>query len=312
MLWRLSLALAAVSLAGFAEAWWWGVDVFSHFRPHYVAAAVLLALYAGVGRAWRPLALAGGLCLVNGWPLLGLLGAAPAAPAGGEAPIRLISLNVQMDAPHGATLAWLRSAEADLVALQEVDAAWMAGVAEVGAQWPHRVARPRDDFMGLALLSRWPILDHEALRVGDGYADVMLWARVAAPGGPLDVVVAHPLPPMNDALWRQRNGAIQGLARRLDLFGPRLVVAGDFNAAPWAGALAPLREAGLVHGRVGRGLQPSWPAGWPMLGVPIDHVFVRGLIVVDHRVGPALAGDHLPVWAALVPVPGLAAQGGAQ
>lgn len=310
IIWGLSLALAGVSLLGFSERLWWGFDVFSHFRAHYEVAGLLIALYALVSKAWRSLALLGVLFVLNGWPLLGLLGGAPAAPQGAGAPIRVATLNVQMDAPHGKALAWLQATDADLVALQEVDAPWMTGIAQAGARWPHHVARPRGAFLGLALLSRWPIEAQGPLRVGEGEADVMLWARVAAPGGPLDVVVAHPLPPMNDFLWHQRNGAIQGLADQLDRFGPRLLVAGDFNAAPWSAALAPLRDAGLTHGRVGRGLQPSWPAAWPMLGVPIDHVFVRGLTVVRHQVGPALDGDHLPVLVDVVPGPGLATQVG--
>lgn len=55
--------------------------------------------------------------------------------------------------------------------------------------------------------------------------------------------------------------------------GP-LIVAGDFNAAPWSAPLRLFQEQTKVH------FQPITPATWPAkagdFGIPIDHVGVRG------------------------------------
>ena len=53
-----------------------------------------------------------------------------------------------------------------------------------------------------------------------------------------------------------------------------MVVAGDFNAAPWSLRMRRIqREQDL---RFAAWPVPTWPAGAGGLGVPIDHVLVRG------------------------------------
>src|SRR5690606_30148579 len=67
---------------------------------------------------------------------------------------------------------------------------------------------------------------------------------------------------------------IQQLRRALaEIEGP-VILAGDFNAAPWSEPLDFLaRDQGLAP-------PPSHPATWPvragMFGVPIDNMFTRG------------------------------------
>ncbi len=304
----LLIALGIATALGYAERLWWVFDIIGQFRAHALAAALLLGLYAGVGRAWRWVAVSAALVVANAVPMASLF---VGEAAQGPATLTVVSLNVELGGHRGRVLNWLDTVDADLVALQEVDAGWLAALAATGARWPHRVGRPRDNFLGLALLSRWPVTAQRVLHPGADPADEVLWARVETPGGPVEVWVAHPLPPMSAAFWARRRALIEGLAAEVAQGGPRRVVLGDFNATPWAAALAPLRDSGLRQGRAGRGYQGTWPAGWPMLAVPIDHVFVHGFDVVGHRIGPEVGSDHRPVIVELA-APALAPPGGAR
>ena len=59
-------------------------------------------------------------------------------------------------------------------------------------------------------------------------------------------------------------------------------------------ALGPLRLADVREATVdGFGLQPTWPAAAPWLGVPIDHVLASPSIGIRRReVGPDVGSDH--------------------
>jgi len=79
-----------------------------------------------------------------------------------------------------------------------------------------------------------------------------------------------------------------------------LIVAGDFNMAPWTVKLKTFTKAtGL--GRFNT-FYPTWPMRWksvPLLPlVPIDNVFTtKHFAKIDARVGPRLDSDHRPVIA---------------
>ena len=57
-----------------------------------------------------------------------------------------------------------------------------------------------------------------------------------------------------------------------------------------------LRSAGLTDTRLGRGLLPTWTARWLKwsgLGIPIDHVLIRGPLHVEQwERGPVTSSDH--------------------
>jgi endonuclease/exonuclease/phosphatase family metal-dependent hydrolase len=142
----------------------------------------------------------------------------------------------------------------DVVTLQEVfDAAvplLTAGAASA-CPFPYAVVYERattiDDEM---LLSRWPVVTHEILRLHGNFRTV-LWTRIDHPAGPLDVFTTH-LASSSDgaqnpcgascpaecvaagaATVRQCQGVQVGafVAARHDLATPALV-AGDFNEEP--------------------------------------------------------------------------------
>ena len=145
--------------------------------------------------------------------------------------------------------------------------------------------------LGLALLSRWPILDRRVLPMPARHRNwkpVVLTATVAHPAGPLPIVVAcleHATVYSDDRIAQAR--LLADLATDPAFDGPcPVVVLGDLNAAPDSAVLRPLRDVLVDAWRAGGGAadavtlpstHPSAPleAGPELVDQRIDHVLFR-------------------------------------
>ncbi|MCQ8184893.1 endonuclease/exonuclease/phosphatase family protein [Parvularcula maris] len=74
---------------------------------------------------------------------------------------------------------------------------------------------------------------------------------------------------------------------------PTTVLLGDLNLVPWSKDTRQLSQRGFR--RVPTGRQATWACPLPLIGLPIDHVWVRGEVPVSAELGPWLGSDHRPV-----------------
>lgn len=303
--------LCGLSLAGWCGDWHWLPDLFAHFRlPLVVAAAVGLvaAMVRGTIVTRRLLAVA---CLANAWPLLPYWLPPRAtdsrrAAARERDPLSVVSVNV-----HGPNrevdrvVAYLRDRRADLVALVEVRPECAAALESLRDEYPHRVAHPRPDNFGLAVLSRRPLVEPRIEAFGGVTCPVMV-VRVGADADGFLLVVVHPHPPIGPrdaAALRTQLAAVADFVAAAPL---PCLVAGDFNATPWSAAFRDfVARSGLRDSALGHGVQPTWNARLGLPVLPIDHVLVpAGFRVLGRRVGPDVGSDHLPVEVELATSPG--------
>ncbi len=297
-----ALAVAGLGVAsalGFAGSLDWTLDLLSHFRAQYAAAALALAglsLWSSRGRlAGTALAVAflNAACLAPAWVRIH-----PRPPAAGPlATLSVVLSNVSLESRNaglGAALAARH--DPDLFGFVEVDERWVAELDAALAAWPHRRRLPRDNHYGIALYSRLPLDAVEVLPVNDARYPALL-ARLRVGGRPVRVLVAHAHPPFQARVARMRDRQLERLAeiRRAEP-GP-FVLLGDLNATPWShGFRALVRDGDLRDTREGFGLQASWPARLPGLRIPLDHCLVSPeWVVLDRQVGPDVGSDHLPV-----------------
>ncbi|WP_327717689.1 endonuclease/exonuclease/phosphatase family protein [Streptomyces sp. NBC_00490] len=175
-----------------------------------------------------------------------------------------------------AIVAVLRELRPDVVGLQEVWAdrrsgdnlaAWLAGelglhwtwaASHAPERWRRRIGDPALD-IGNAVLSRWPVLEQDVLRLpapadlDDGR--LALHARLAAPDHPVPFFTTHLASPLHaSAVRREQVTALaEFVAAHRDgtVFPP--VVTGDFNAWPDSDEIrlfGGLRTAPVVPGQV--------------------------------------------------------------
>ena len=290
-----------------------------------VAAAGFGALAA---RTRRPaVALCAALC---GAVFLGWAARAPdvgdAPPrAGAGAVLRLVTLNLgASDGREGEVARYVAESDADVVVLQEAEAAgrpYRDAVARIALDGYRAFVEPDDDLGRQVVLSRLPVVSHQAGHLGDRGAHAGVYSRTVVRLGGREVAVYNVhLRPFNPSVgwswsrafrpsvWAEtpanlraffagQSAEAAALAALVAAEDRPTVVAGDFNATPdqWSRS----RLAPWVRETTGR-----WrPGATAPSGTPVANV--DGVLagpeweVRSAEVGPDGLSDHRPVRAVL-------------
>lgn len=234
---------------------------------------------------------------------LALAGFAASAP---PAALRLVTFNVRFGEQVDSAIAVLRQTpeldQADIVALQEVDAAGTERIARsLGMSWVYYPATLHPKFdrdFGNAVLSRWPIVaDRKVMLPHLGRfrrtARTTTAATIVVGATPLRVYSAH-LGAWGEIGTRARHEQAQVILADAAAY-PRVAILGDMNSYK-LGAL--FRSAGYAWATEHN------PRTFER-GQRLDHVFLKGVtlardgatgVISDNR----RASDHLPVWALIL------------
>jgi endonuclease/exonuclease/phosphatase (EEP) superfamily protein YafD len=273
-----------------------------------IGALVLLPLACLRGARWLRAGLLVLLVVCVPWfggEWLSLPGNGPLTPR-----LAVLSWNLERGArAPGDTVAALHAQGAQVVAVQELTidhARAIEADTELVRRYPYRILRPGDDFLGIGLLSNFPISASEPFDDPAG-----IEARIESDLGSVTVITAHPLPgrlikrfglpivtsfdpSTRDAdLARLRDRVATAIRR-----GERVVVVGDFNTSPTEAAFRDLVH-GLrdVHAEIGAGPGWTWrPGSLEGLGIGllrIDLALVGpGVRPTDIGEACGLPGDH--------------------
>lgn len=289
------LALSG-SWLGLLGRWHWVLDLFGHFRWQYLFIAALAVGWSLWRRRRWVVSISIATLLLNVW-LIGRLSLASCEPEAVSGPrLRLLSLNVlTSNLQHQAVMEHLRSANADVLFLMEIDSVWAAALESLKGTYPHQKIVPREDNFGLALLSRLPLED---LKVVEGFGD-FAWAmpsieaRVSKDGREMVLIGTHPLPPVGRWQWQSRNRQLANIAQHVRSLGKPTLVVGDLNSTPWCEGMRSLRHLGALDFR---SISPPWQPTWrvnSVLAIPIDHVLCSPpLIIVERVIGAEVGSDH--------------------
>ncbi len=222
-------------------------------------------------------------------------------PAEGEA-LKIIQFNVHGDrSPTDEEVNWLLESEADFLLFQEFTPGYQEAVGRLQEKWPHVQALPQEGFFGLAIYSRKELLKTEVHWVEPGIA--ILEAQVLFHQKPLSLFNLHPPPGFGSEHVenRRKNGEL--LKRRIAETEGRVLVAGDFNDAPFSPDLMKLEtETGLINIQRGLGYKSTWKGWTSVLSLSIDHLLMKGFQPKSHAIGPDFGSDHLPVISEVVPL----------
>jgi endonuclease/exonuclease/phosphatase (EEP) superfamily protein YafD len=268
----------------------------AHFAAAFLACTVLFALHRRLVATLACLALTA-LAL---WRVVPWYFDAPSVPEDAARPhVRLLVSNVYYaNREHKRLLGLVEREEPDVVGLVEVSTRWLRKLKRLRERYPYHYEVPDEHYVGLALYSRLPIEDARTLRLPGETSSPAIAATLKAPGGDVELVLAHPMSPIGAEYIRHRNEQIAALARHAHAAQVPLVLAGDLNVTMWNDAYRPLVDvAGLRNARAGHGVGATWPAIGPF-GVPIDHILASpGVQLRNFRVLPGIGSDHLPVTA---------------
>ena len=237
-------------------------------------------------------------------------GRPPREPTPGVPHFTVMTFNVHRDRwKDESTVAAVGARDADIVCLQETTSEWTRVIEErYRAQYAHMLFAPKENAGGLAILSRFPLVDRGVMPVpGDWHPAWHVLAQT--PGGPVQILNVH-LRSMfeGDASVLSNylatgNDHVYELSLFMEgaLAGVPTIIAGDFNESP-SGKGVRWPEA--------RGFENALPmfkpdaATWQggsvakALTMTIDHVmFDRSFEALDAWVDGSGRSDHRPVVA---------------
>jgi endonuclease/exonuclease/phosphatase (EEP) superfamily protein YafD len=297
---RTAVAIAAAFtgffiLFSFLAPWYPMADSMAHFRFHLTAVMLLTTVLLMVIHEWRPAGLAAVVTAA------GIVGMAPAFPDRGSAgggdvqTITIVQLNLSFrNTTPDAVADFIRGEQADIVTLQEVTAKTGRVIDILADDYPFRVLCSATRAGGQAILSRLPRAPGQSKGCTEG--EGMAWMRVMAGGQPVSVASLHlhwPYPFGQGRQIDRLEDYLQGLPRPV-------LLAGDFNAAPWSHAVDRISQA--TDTTVAGGLRFSFDIrvnSWaPPIAMPIDHILLpRDMTPLDVRLGPGPGSDHLSIVA---------------
>jgi len=283
------------------------LDLLTQLAPFYLAGAVLAAVIAAMGeRVLRRTgvvvaliaAIAAGALIAPEF----LRSTGPTASAGAPGQIKVIEINAWRQNPHPDRLVdWLQAEDPDMIVIPESSVL----LREMILRRMHRagVAGWSSSVMTFA---RKPYLRMDRPVIDRATRLTFVNATYDSQSGPYEVVATHYDWPTSRRQPIQSVG-LAGVVARLPR--ERMILAGDFNSAPWSFRRRyEDRAFGLI--RRDRALA-TWPTGhagpwrWaaPFPFMPIDHLYAGpGWATVSVRRGPRVGSDHYPLVVILAPV----------
>lgn len=213
---------------------------------------------------------------------------------------RLVVSNVLME--NRDIDRWMEVVQAedpDVIATVETDRWWTDRLGALKETHPHAIEIPQDDTYGMAVYSRFPILQSEVRHLVEAEVP-SLFLRLQLPSGEaIRFVVLHPRPPRPDIQQDShlRDAELVLAAREVATFDEPTVVAGDLNDVAWSYTTHLFQKtSGLLDPRIGRGLFSTFHAGHRWLRYPLDHVFHSDhLALVELRRLDNVGSDHFPM-----------------
>lgn len=204
-------------------------------------------------------------------------------------------------------LAWLATRPAEVIALEEVPEDITSALDDLKPVYRHQFTiEPganlnSEVYAGdesLAILSIHPITAKGVVRPS-GQGKLSLLAKLSIPGAESPwIVVVHPSNPASPVWLAARDSYLLDLAGLIaELEGP-VIVAGDFNATPYASVFQQFLSASRTS--TSREFPATWPSVLGPLGIPIDHVLVRQARLTNVEAFSSVGSDHRALTAEIL------------
>lgn len=212
----------------------------------------------------------------------------------------VLSSNTSTD----ALLQQIKDERPDIIVLLETNRLWIDRLSDIEQDYPYRAVVPREDYRGMALYSKLPILSDSIEFLSAGATPSIMATLLLDNASQTEfiLIATHPLAPVSGSYYASRNAQLSAIAAKAEKLNDNpLIVAGDLNTTLWSKHYKILEEQGsLANARTGFGVAPTWPSLFSVFGIPIDHVLIsEHFAVEDFRIGSNTGSDHLPIIAKL-------------
>lgn len=286
------------TVLGFLGQWSWFFELFAHFRVQYFAGLLGISLIMLLRKNKKEALIYTIFAFSNSYSVLPLFLPTPMVspleyPFGTHRAM-LINVNSELGDPR-LVLDAIAAEKPEILVLEEVTDSWMQAMDGLTNALPYWVASPREDNFGIALFAQNPLLAKNILFLGEAAVPSIL-VSVKMDDRFVEILATHPLPPAGATYTAFRNEQLDRVAECVKDRSPLLLL-GDLNMTPWSPSFHRfIEQSGLQDSAKGYGIQPSWPAHFLLLGIPIDHcLHSRDIHITRRRTGSRVNSDHLPL-----------------
>jgi endonuclease/exonuclease/phosphatase (EEP) superfamily protein YafD len=305
--------LVIALMASLCGRWYYVFDNLASFKVYFAVAFLACTIVLLVtGQRWWVLVAGMGFIVNFGaiapWYLQGSAVAMASSPAEDVLTVMLSNVSPR-NKDHTSLAKLITEEDPDLLGLVEITPDHLVDLSSVVERYPYSLAVPKDGFWGFALFSKRPLLNARLVDFGDGVPPAIV-ASIGMGEVSVEVILAHPFPPMDAGLASLRNVELARIADYIEEIGSPTLVIGDLNATMWSHNYKLLiDEADLRNAREGHGIGGTWPA-IPGVGVPLDHIlFTHQFRAEAFRVLPGVGSDHFPVAATIALLPAARLEG---
>ena len=198
------LACALGTLCSMGARHSWVLELFSHFSMQYALLAFIAGVVFAVMKSKPFVILALMLVIINLFEIAPLYAPVDWEDGLQENRLRVVSFNVlSSNTGYEAAIDFIREADADVIALYEVDHRWKDAIQKAALPYSMSIVARMDNF-GMAMLSRLPESEMTTQYLGNSEVPSMS-LRARYKGLEIALLAIHPEPPMSAAYAESRN-----------------------------------------------------------------------------------------------------------
>jgi len=274
---------------------YWLFDILSNFKLQYLVISVLLLIISSFILQHKVLAL-GFIVISILWNCYYILPYYLTSPnLISKSNFKISSLNLlSSNTKINLVESYIEKEDPDILVLMEFTPEWKRHLMPILKNYPYKKILTRTDNFGIALLSKFEM--NSSIDYFELNNKPSIRAELKIENKSFTLIATHPMPPMNQSAFENRNKQLLNIVDKRSSFSENLIVIGDFNTSSFSNHFRALVKGDLKDTRIGFGLLPTWPARFRMLQTTLDHCLVsENLIVLDRSVGENIGSDHLPI-----------------
>jgi endonuclease/exonuclease/phosphatase (EEP) superfamily protein YafD len=189
----------------------------------------------------------------------------------------------------------------DIITLQELTPWMCAHLKSALTDYPYQCLIPRTDPYGIGFFSKRKLVhvDENPLRL---LGSLVIQGDIEVNSKIVSVLSIHACGPTSSLGCELDKNIADNLKNfRAEDPNRSVILIGDMNSTPWSNIFRQLKNSEKFRdSERGFGLQCSWPAGIPLLAIPIDHcLFTSDWSCKSRVVGGGVGSDHYPLFVQL-------------
>lgn len=297
--------VAMATLLSLLLAPYWLADLVNNFRVYYFAFAtvsmcgfLLLARYGWV-------VFSAIFILLNAMDIVPFFMAQRSAPVLSHhdmtKPLKVMTVNVNLFNHRYDLIAnAIKRKDPDLLLIVEFNSHLQKALPQLTHWYPYSFGRAEGSLGGLTFYSKLPISQKSIVPLGEVVVP-LIHAVVRYQNKPIHVFATHLNMPLTREWFVLRNHQLAEMADYIEREPGTKIAMGDFNITPWSWYFQQfVNNTKLHNSMLGFGVQNSWRDLYYTVRIPIDHILVTpDFQVLQRKVGPDIASDHLPVMVEL-------------